>query len=141
MSENSLRKTVVNNLRPFGAIIPVESHITPGFPDYIYCIKGKTGVLELKHIAAWPARSSTPIRISSLTLDQVLWAENWARNGGHYRMLLRVGTVAWFMFGPGRVRALYERRFTRAALPRAALLFSTERRFPTVLMLKILTGG
>lgn len=139
MSENSLRRIVVKYLRPFGVIVPVESPITPGFPDYIYCLSQKMGVLELKYLENWPKRPMTPIRIGTLTLEQTLWAEGWAVAGGRYRMMLRIGMSAWLVFGPRGVRQLYDRRLVRAALPRAALLFSEERRFPARQVVKCLT--
>lgn len=113
-------------LAPFGQLIRIESPLTPGFPDVVYCLRRVPGLLETK-------AGTDP------SLDQVLFAEAWARAGGRWHLLVRRGR-RWWLYDPGGARALYER-----VVPVPVVVTAPGAAFPLRAMLKALapvpTGG
>ena len=96
MTESALWATVRDALSPFGILHRVENSCPPtGMPDVFYSLRHPrtgavgTGWIELKHIAAWPARTETRVHIPSLTIDQVRWQEEWSAAGVRVTMILR----------------------------------------------------
>jgi hypothetical protein len=155
-SERALWRTVRAKLSPFGRLERVENGAGEGTPDVAYCLRGGhkdspyywnlpdqipvrgfSGWLELKHLGRWPKRADTPVRVSSLTLEQVVWLEEWGRVGGSTYLLLQVASC-YLLLKPGAVRDLYEGRLTRRALLEVAVVRG-EKRFPTKEILRCLT--
>lgn len=141
--ENALWKVVADNLSPFGMLRRVENAIDSGEGDVAYVLRRpkdgsapSSGWLELKAIDRFPARPSTPLRVDHLTVEQVLFAEAWARAGGKAFMLLRA--APWhLLFDPAGIRGVFEREVTAADAPAVAVAAGT-RPFPTGRILRCL---
>ena len=112
MTERRLWHTARAALQPYAHLVRVESPVAPGIPDLAYCIHGGyAGWLELKYLARWPVRPSTPVVIPTLTPAQVVFAEQWAAKGGRAALLLQVGR--WYgLLPPAAMRACYRRTLT-----------------------------
>ena len=96
MTEAHDWSTVRQALSPFGMMVRVENKLGKGTPDLAYCLRRVSGWLELKH------------DLSSLTLDQVMFAEGWAAAGGLAFMLWR-RPGGWAIFNAAGMRALYSK--------------------------------
>ncbi len=125
------------HLSPYGCLQRIETSTAPGVPDVAYCLLGASGWLELKEVASWPKKPETPLRLNSLTLDQVLWMERWERAGGSAHVLLQAGRDV-LLLSPLFARRIYENRATRPALEAAALARG-EGTFPTAALLRALS--
>jgi len=134
--EANLRAAVKRALSPYGVVKRVENAADVGTPDVAYCLKGRAGWLELKHLPAWPVRPATPVRIAHLRPEQVLWLEAWCAAGGAAFLLLQVATT-YLLLTAGAARRLYRRELTATEL-RAAALVGGERVFPTEEILRCL---
>ena len=99
MSEANLWRALRPALLAVGVhAVRIENMLDKGTPDVAYVARPfprTCGWIELKHERAWPARAATRFRLSKLTLDQVLWHEEWRRN-------------AWLLAQVGRDYALWE---------------------------------
>lgn len=139
--ESGLWKTFKANLSPFGKVKRLEDSLEAGTPDVIYTLANMRdrrrvmGWVELKQLPAWPVRDSTPVRINHLTLEQVIFAEEWEP---HVYMLLGVGREDFALLAPGTVRAIYERRLTSEGVFMESEVFSRGK-FPTGEILRCLT--
>jgi hypothetical protein len=89
-SEHALWLWLKKHVATVGFWQRVENRAGAGTPDVYYCVLGGMGWLELKHLDAWPARASTPVRIEHFTMEQKAWLINHAREGGRAFLLLRV---------------------------------------------------
>ena len=94
-------------LGSLGRLVRVENAAGAGTPDVCYCFRGVTGWLELKHALAWPRRLTTPLRVPSLTLEQVRWLIDWRAAGGIAWLWLRVERDE-FLMTPTAALELYE---------------------------------
>lgn len=143
--ESNLWRTFNDNLGPFGLLKRIEDSTDDGTADVIYCLTrpkpgslAAAGIVELKRVDAFPVRPSTPLRIRSLTKDQVLFAEDWARAGGRAWLLLRA--PPWYLlFAVADIRGLYEGRVAACDAPAIAKVAAMGR-FPTGPILKALTA-
>lgn len=122
-------------LTPYGVVRRVENPIDPGFPDFVCCFRGHVHLIEAKYLPRLPARVATPIHIDSLTLEQVTWAESWAKAGGSAWLLLQAGRSCYGLFAPAVMRALFEGRVDYVALTKRAAWMDTRL---TPLILKVL---
>jgi len=98
---------------------PVESGDTaPGIPDVEYCgeLLGQ-GWLEVKRVAAWPKRPTTPVRLPKgyLKRAQVGFMKRRVRAGGTAGLAIQVAGRDWFLVGVETVLALYDRREEKIA--------------------------
>jgi len=147
MSEDALRSYVREALGPWGVLHRVENAVDVGTPDLAYVLRAgiqksapvASGWIELKHATRWPARPTTPLVIEHLTLDQVLFAERWARAGGWCWALLQVGRE-YLLLDPPTLRGLFERRFRGRDIEAAATAVGPTR-LPVGTVLRALTGG
>lgn len=111
-SEHALWVTARRRLGPYGRLVRVENRAGPGTPDVYYCLRGRSGWIELKEDR--PPRPGQPVRLRTLTLDQVIWLEEEARAGGRAWLLARLGR-AYALLTPVEVRAVWRGELT--ALP------------------------
>lgn len=81
-------------LAPFGQLVRVENGVMKGFPDTVYCLISVCGLLEMK------------ATLQSLTIEQVLFAEQWHAAGGLCHALLRADR-RWFLLDPPGMRRAY----------------------------------
>lgn len=100
-------------LSPYGVLKRVENRVDTGTPDVAYSLLGAAGW--------WESKSD----LSTLTLDQVLWAEGWAGSGGLCHLLYRHRS-GWALYDAGGTRALY----VNADPKEASLLWTTVASFP-----------
>ena len=133
-SEAALRAMVKAQLGPFGSLERVENKCNVGTPDICYALRwrGTTlqGWLELKHLAAWPARPATPTRLG-IRPEQLLWAEAWC---GTVHLLAQIGRE-YLLLPPGQLRRAHE-GLPREELCRVALVVGQP--FPTKALLEAL---
>jgi hypothetical protein len=92
-----------------------------------------SGWIELKHLDEWPVRVDTTVRFRELTLEQVLWSENWPGNAW---LLARVRRD-YMLFSKREIRRVYEGLTSVELLGHAAMLGGP--RFPTGKLLDALT--
>lgn len=143
-SEAALRAIVRKNLSHFGRLYRIESPITSGIPDINYLLrfpinaKAVSGWLELKEEEP-PKRASTPIRIKSLTFEQVFWHEDYTNSGGRVYTLILLGDN-YVLVNSRQLKELYERKMTLSDLREKSLIFA-EKHFPVSGILKALAGG
>lgn len=137
MSERSLWETVRRHLGPLGDLERVENRAGVGTLDVSYCIAGAEGILELKHLHAWPRLPATPIVIPRLTLDQVTRLAKRAAAGGRAFTLLRVKGSCYALLDAAGTRRLYRRELTRAAVPGASVVY-VEGAFPAAQIVRAL---
>ncbi len=130
-SESALWQTVRRHLLPHGLLIRVENRVGPGTPDVVYCIRGRVGWLELKHVARWPARDHLTLR--HLTQLQILWLQQWRAEWGRAWILLQVDRDYMFLPPEPIVRCTKAELFVRAYLV-------VEGKFPTAQALILLTA-
>ncbi|HSX22343.1 MAG TPA: hypothetical protein VLE97_06160 [Gaiellaceae bacterium] len=107
--------------------VRVENPIHPGTPDVNLC----TGSwIELKCIAAWPARAATAVRIPHYTPQQRVWLyRRWRAAPGSTLLLLEVRSDRqWLLFDGdvaakivGRATAAEHRTAARAVLAEGEL--------------------
>lgn len=82
--------------------VRVENPIHPGTPD----VNLTCGWLELKSIMSWPARASTPVRISHYTPQQrVFLFRRWRHAPGTTYLLLEVRAAKQWLLFDGDVAA------------------------------------
>lgn len=130
-------------LRPYGRLVRIENKIGLGTPDLAYVLRAKgnraeAGWVELKFLPRWPVRAETPVIISSLTIDQVMWGEAHVREGGRSYLLLQAGRSYVLLKHPD-VRKIFERKFRTQDVLERALVYAVGK-FPTTAMLAALTA-
>ena len=138
--ESDFWATVRRALTPYGRVVRIESGSTAsGIPDVSYCLLGHAGWLELKQVAEWPKRATTPLRIDHLTLEQVLFLEQWAAfpARGRAHGLFRVANDV-LLLDAATVRCVFDRTITRADLLTQATVHGTGT-FPTLAIVRALT--
>ena len=136
-SERSLWSTARRHLSAYGQLQRIESPLVIGIPDVCYCLLGHTGWLELKELDKWPVRPTTPVRIASLIIEQVIFAESWRRAGGAAHLLLQVGR-AYVLLDASMMRRIFNRSAIRAEVELSALARG-ERVFPASAVVRALT--
>lgn len=80
----------------------VEERAQGGFPD-LWWGWGASGLIELKHRSAPPARDDTPCVIDSISPQQRLFWRQAAEAGTSMHILTRVG-IEWFLHEGGWAR-------------------------------------
>lgn len=112
MAERELWNDLKDKLSAYGKLKRVENSCDKGTPDVSYLIRRyarvdpTAGWLELKWEPGWPAKG--PLKIHSLTKDQVLWQEDWFAGGGKVFTLIRIGKEH-LLVDPPLLRRVYER--------------------------------
>lgn len=84
----------------------VENKVMKGMPDIHYINrKGDSGWIELKYIPDWPEK-----RVSTgLSLNQVLWLENYRKYEGQCWILIRVSRDFIGLIDGNNARKTYNR--------------------------------
>lgn len=144
-SESALWSQVNGKLRLFGRLQRLETSTGLGIPDLLYCLarptrfkpKPITGMIELKYAHRFPAKPETPLYFEHLTLEQVIWAEDWERAGGLCFCLCQVG-LAYFLLNPQMTREVHHRQWTEYQFYKKSLVYSAKG-FPTGEILRCLT--
>ncbi len=90
------------NAHPNGVAHKLTDMFTAGTPDALYCIRGHTGVLELKYVPKWPVRTGTEIAIE-LTENQRAWMLDWIGKGLGSGFVLLGVAQEWFLLGVDEV--------------------------------------
>lgn len=94
MLENAtMRKKVVQLLKPLHAVSIENGATHPGTPDISYA----EGWLELKALDRWPVRPDTPLRVPHFTPQQRIFLIRRCKAGGRAYVLLTVGRD-WLLF-------------------------------------------
>ena len=101
MTEAASWTTWRRHLAPYGQLLRVENALMAGFPDVLYCLRGRSGLLELK------------TDLASLTLEQVLLGEAWTAAGGAwwlgYRGQAGAHKGVWALFDARGARLAYSK--------------------------------
>lgn len=122
------RSTVRPKLGIFGMLRRIENAVDNGMPDTLYCIKGRTGLVELKHDYRWPIRPDTPFRFNHFDIGQVQWLEDWERVGGRCFILAQVERD--YILVPAKHARTLQQGVTRAEFLDLAVAHG-HARFPT----------
>lgn len=144
MKERDFWHDVRDLLLPYGALRRVENRCDLGTPDTAYCLRRNpratpcSGWIEMKKVDRWPVRAKTPFLIPTLTLDQVLWHESWARAGGRVWTLAKAEDAV-LLLSPSAIRFIFDRQYTAKDAWEAAHVRSRGP-FPTTEVLKCLTA-
>jgi hypothetical protein len=144
--ESSLYASLHARFVYFGRLDRVENRLGSGvgMPDLHYLLRrnprarGVGGWLELKWEPRWPVRPETPVELTKLTLDQVMWHEDYHRLGGRVFTLAQIGT-SYVLFDAPVLRRVWEGQLTRRMLLGQALV-SGQRSLPGPEVLKCLTA-
>ena len=142
--ESNLWRNVHHKLSLFGVLKRIENKVDLGTPDVAYLLrrpkqdKPTAGWLELKCLTDFPSKPNTPLNIEHLTLEQVMFLEEWTRSGGNAFMLLQVRDCH-FLCDASTTRGIYKRVIVRRQLINEALVSSTLGGFPTRRILECLT--
>lgn len=145
MTESRLWSTLYSRLCVFGKLKRIENKIDLGTPDVAYCLRrpprlSVSGWLELKE-AGWPARpTQTPLNVPHLTIDQVLWQEDWGQLPGSHVFTLVRADHNYLLLDPPLVRALFERMISADELRRRSLVQRTDGHLPAKELLLCLTS-
>lgn len=108
--------------------VRVENPIHPGTPD-VNIADGRW--IELKCIAAWPVRPSTPVRIPHYTPQQRVWLyRRWKTAPGSTLLLLSVLSDRQWLLFDGDVAAKIVGRVNTAAHRTNARAVIAERELP-----------
>ena len=83
----------------------VENKVMKGMPDVHFIKDGVSGWLELKFLKGWP-RKRMPV---GLKLNQVMWLDEYAKNGGRCWILIRIGRDFIGLAHGEHARRLYEK--------------------------------
>lgn len=142
--EATFWRSVSLNLSPFGKMVRVENGAGAGTPDVAYVLTRPkpgslpaSGWIELKQLDDYPTKPMTPIVLKHLTLEQVLFAEDWSAAGGRAWMLLKA--TPWILlFDVVGIRGVYEKNVAAADGPAIARVAGFGK-FPTGALLKALT--
>lgn len=145
-SEQNFWNTLRGHLEPFGKLQRVEnkSFTGVGTPDVAYCLRRKpklaavSGWIELKE-AEWPARRITALDLG-ITLDQVIFLEEWTKAGGQAWIMAQVSRD--YLIWPAEYACnLHHRQWTKLGAQRNAFLVWTQGSpWPLARILDILTG-
>lgn len=100
MDESVMRRSVLRALKPLDGVF-IENVVGSGTADINYV----EGWLELKYLANWPVRPTTPVALPKFTPQQRVFLTNRCLAGGQARFLLRVGRE-WLLL-PGLWSALH----------------------------------
>jgi len=137
MTESTFWSSARKHLAPYGRFVRIEDRTgASGVPDVYYCIRGKQGWIELKHIDEPPTRITSTLRVKHLTLDQVTWLNDEAKAGGRAWVLLQVGR-AYILGNPEIAQGIYHHQLTMLDLKEKASVFQIDK-FPTVEIIKCL---
>lgn len=117
--ETAMRRQVVAVLRNAN-LDPqsIESSISAGVPD----INWTHGWIELKCVAAYPKRETTPVRVPHFTPEQKSWALRRAACGGKVHLLMKAAND-WYLFGAPRLVEVGE--LTRQQLRMRCLAYAS----------------
>lgn len=84
----------------------VENGCKSDTPDVNYCIDGREGWIELKHVREAPKRAATVVKVDHYTPGQRLWAIRRASCGGLVWLLIRIGDETFLLNGAMAARYL-----------------------------------
>lgn len=101
MSESTIRRFLVDKFKALD-MQPIECTIKAGVPDLNYCC----GWIELKYLAAWPARNDTVVRLRHYTDYQRHWLLRRYRIGGNAYLILKVGRCEWLIYDAPRAQVI-----------------------------------
>lgn len=103
MTEKSqIWRHVHPKIAPYGFFQRVESPTTGiGIPDVFYCIQGVCGWFENK------VGDEEGTRPKELTIDQVLWMEDYTKNKGVVYLLVLYEERVWCVYDSIGTRALW----------------------------------
>lgn len=92
MSEKSYWRRLRGDLDPRGLYVRVENEVDPGTPDVHWCLRGASGWIELKFIAAIPRYpNAKPLSTGHGMLDtQMNWIDDYLEHGGRVSILVGV---------------------------------------------------
>lgn len=136
MSETKLWQRVRKNLAPYGQLHRIENSLKAGTPDAVYCLRGVTGWIELKHSPAWPARPTTVVKPKKFTREQAVFLLDWTRVEGFAFLLWQIGHDT--LLFDGRDVELVYAGLPAADLIRVAIVHSRHG-FPIKAVLECLT--
>jgi len=123
--EAALRRYVRENLAIRGVLTcHHEDALNAGVPDLSYSGHGRHGWIELKSLAAWPARETTIVRMARYSDSQRNWLRLRWEAAGYTWMLLRVGRAHLLFDGLTAARNV-------GYMTRPALLMHATRRWDT----------
>jgi len=92
VSERDLNNKLREALRGHGHFVRVENAVESGTPDINFCNNyGVDHWIECKHVAKWPTRNATALRVHHFTAEQRLWLAQRIKAGGNAWVLLQVG--------------------------------------------------
>lgn len=97
----------------------IENLLGLGMPDVNYT----HGWIELKAMAEWPKRDTTPLRVDHFSKEQRVWLRRRWRMKGNAWLLLEVGTKEFYLL-TGEMAADHIGKITRADYPLYASAFS-----------------
>jgi hypothetical protein len=143
MTEKTLWDDLQRDLGPFGVLVRVENRVSTGTPDLAFLLRRYpkvspvSGWLEMKWIEKC---QRGPIKIKSLTIEQIQWQEAWAKAGGRVGTLLRVEYPREHMLlDPYALRRIFSETVRGAAGLRALAAFSEPGPVPVPRLIKWLT--
>lgn len=144
--ESSLYNALHSRLIYFGRLDRVENRLGSGIgmPDVAYLLRRNprapafAGWLELKYEPRWPVRPETPVVLTKLTLEQVMWHEDYYRLGGRTFTLAQIGPGC-VLLAARELRAVYERTLTRRTLLARSMVHA-QQSLPAKEILKCLTA-
>lgn len=81
----------------------IENIVGDGIPDVVVCRAGVVSFVEMKAVAAWPARAATPVLgRKGLNVAQHNWAFRWWDAGARVFTLVGVGPTERVLVPAGR---------------------------------------
>lgn len=143
-SERALWNNTLGKLSPFGALHRVENKVNSGTADICYCLKRKpkekavSGWIELKE-APWPTKATTRFFIESLTLEQVVFAEEWLKVGGRAWLLLQADND-YLLLNGRHMRHIFKGQMNSQDVMQAASIYWRSP-WPMAAILNVLVGA
>ena len=105
MSERNFWNYVRKSL-PDVKMYRVENRVSEGMPDVHYIKDGKSGWIELKYLAEWPARNKICV---GLRLNQSFWLDEYKQLKGRCWILIRIGREFVGLIDGADAKKVYEK--------------------------------
>ena len=83
----------------------IENKVIKGMPDVHFIKEGNSGWIELKFMRSWPKKRMP----TGLKLNQVMWLDEYAKNGGRCWILIRIGRDFIGLVNGEHAKRLYEK--------------------------------
>jgi hypothetical protein len=96
--ESNAWRTVRSELSPYGRLVRIENRIGLGTPDVYYRLISVAGWIEMK------------TDLSTLTIEQVMWAEEEHRAAGRAFLLYHSDGSSWWLYRAPCMKKLMEQR-------------------------------